>query len=118
MFKKGDGINHQQGLAAILDKTSLALVKNHGQTSGHSFSNYILVDSTGQFIGMDLGDNAPRGIHLHNLTSSTINSNIVYGFKTKHMTFAAGSAGATYDKYKEISDANTTFYKWSNDNEV
>lgn len=57
MHKLSDGLNHQQGIAVILDKDSLGIVKNHGQTSGHSFSNYLLVNNDGQFIGMDLGDN-------------------------------------------------------------
>lgn len=70
MFKHTDGLNHQQGLAAVIDKTSLALLNNHGQTSGHSFANYIMVNSKGEFIGMDLGDNYPRGIHLHHITSN------------------------------------------------
>ena len=43
---------------------------------------------------------------------------VVYTFKTKHGTSAQSPAGVTYDVYSEISGGGTTFYKWSNDNNV
>ena len=72
----------------------------------------------------DLGDNYPRGIHLHRfpLTNAqgreSIKHRVVYGFKTKHGTSARSPAGKTYDEYTEISGGGNTFYKWSNDNNV
>jgi len=37
--------------------------------------------------------------------------------KTKHGTSARSPAGVTYPRYDEISTADVTFYKWSNDND-
>ena len=34
------------------------------QTSGHSFGNSITLSSAGDFVGIDLGDNYPRGINM------------------------------------------------------
>lgn len=97
MFKSGDGLNHQNGIAVTINKQDLTLITILGQTSSHSFSNLIKSDSAGTLIGMDLGDNYPRGIHLHYLTSSSKQGKLVYGFKTKHGTTATSPSGAVYD---------------------
>jgi hypothetical protein len=69
---------------------------------------------------MDLGDNYPRGVHVHQFPTpgDTRKGRVVYGFKTRHGTTAASPDGTEYPKYDEISTADTTFYKWSNDNGV
>jgi hypothetical protein len=69
---------------------------------------------------MDLGDNFPRGVHVHQFPTpgDTIEGRVVYGFKTRHGTTAASPAGTVYPRYDEISTADTTFYQWSNDNDV
>ena len=119
MTRAGDGLNHQGAIAVVHGAETLALLKNHGQTSGHSFANRLGVaaDQSG-FLGVDLGDNYPRGIHLHRFDASSRASKVVYNFKTKHGTSATSPAGATYPPYPEISSATTSYYKWSNDNGV
>lgn len=114
--KSADGVNHQGGLAVIFSAADLKLLKNLGQTSGHSFDNVLLVNGAGEFIGMDLGDNFPRGIHLHRLSEQRKNSRVIYTFKTEHGTTPASRSGATYPEYPEISTAGRMYYKWSNDN--
>ena len=42
----------------------------------------------------------------------------MYTFKTKHMTQKIHHNGETMPVYEEISDSETTYYKWSNDNNV
>lgn len=116
MHKSGDGLNHQRGIAVIFDADNLRLIKNLAQTSGHSFDNVLLVNRAGEFIGMDLGDNFPRGIHLHRLSERGKASRVVYTFKTEHGTSPSSSAGISYPEYAEISSPERTFYKWSNDN--
>jgi len=116
MHKSGDGLNHQGGIAVIFDTRSLKLVRNLGQTSGHSFENVLTVNAAGEFVGIDLGDNYPRGVHLHKFTSKTRRSALVYTFKTSHGTSARSPSGRTYPRYAEISGGGKTFYKWSNDN--
>lgn len=116
MHKSGDGLNHQRGIAVIFNAADLKQLKSLGQTSGHSFDNFLLVNSTGEFIGMDLGDNFPRGIHLHKLSERGKASRVVYTFKTEHGTSPASRAGVSYPEYTEISKPERTFYKWSNDN--
>ena len=120
-YHKGrDGLNHQGGTALLFESAKLRLIKNLGQTSSHSFDNYLTTSDSG-FIGADLGDNYPRGVHFHEFKSNaeTVikSSKVVYTFKTAHGTRPGYSKGMpTYPKYPEISKSGKTFYKWSNDN--
>lgn len=116
MHRSGDGLNHQGAIAVVLDAATLALVKNLGQTSGHSFGNAMTVDRDNMFLAIDLGDNYPRGVHLHRFGAQRREGKIVYTFKTEHGTSARSPAGRTYPAYTEISGGGKTFYKWSNDN--
>ncbi len=116
MHKSSDGLNHQGGIAVVFDANTLKVFRNFGQTSGHSFDNYLTVNSNNEFVGIDLGDNYPRGINLHKFTPLEINSKIIYTFKTEHGTSAQSPAGATYPAYSEISNSAKKYYKWSNDN--
>jgi hypothetical protein len=115
MNKSNDGLNHQGGIAVSFDAANLSLIKNYGQTSGHSFDNFLGVNSTGEFVGMDLGDNYPRGINLHRFNES-MSSKVVYTFKTKHGETADCWGLKSYPVYPEISSSTKKYYKWSNDN--
>ncbi|MCR9250336.1 MAG: hypothetical protein NXI20_07915 [bacterium] len=115
MHKSNDGLNHQGAIAVTIDANSLEVIKNLGQTSGHSFDNIIYPDPNGGFIGMDLGDNYPRGINMHKIGDMK-RSKLVYTFKTAHGTSAKSPAGRSYPFYKEISRGDQKFYQWSNDN--
>jgi hypothetical protein len=116
MNKSSDGLNHQGGIAVIFDANTLEIKSNTGQTSGHSFDNFLTVTQQGEFIGIDLGDNYPRGINLHKIKELNRNSKVVYSFKTQHGTTPQSPAGQTYPLYKEISTATKKYYQWSNDN--
>ena len=128
MKRGGDGLNHQGAIAVVLDGTTLDVIKNLGQTSGHSFANAISVarnktrdmakPGNGEFVGVDLGDNYPRGINVHRISRTGKSSKVVYEFKTQHGRTALSPAGQAYPEYPEISTATTTYYKWSNDNGV
>jgi hypothetical protein len=118
MHKANDGLNHQGAIAVVFDSNSLNVLKNFGQTSGHSFENVLTTNLMGEFIGIDLGDNYPRGINLHKFNSTNLNSQVVYTFKTQHGTTPASPAGVTYPAYPEISTATTQYYQWSNDNRI
>ena len=116
--KSSDGLNHQSGWAVVFDANTLDVSQNFRQTSGHSFDNYLTTNSAGGFLGIDLGDNYPRGIHLHKFdkNSKRKKSKVVYTFKTYHGTRSTSPAGRSYPRYNEISTAQQTFYQWSNDN--
>lgn len=116
MFKSSDGLNHQGGIAVVFDANSLLVIRNFGQTSGHSFDNYLTLNANNEFVGIDLGDNYPRGINLHKFTDKQIQSKVIYTFKTQHGSRAKSPAGRTYPFYSEISNSNEKYYKWSNDN--
>lgn len=116
MHRASDGLNHQGAIAVVLDANTLKLDKNWGQTSGHSFESFLTTNSKGEFVGIDLGDNYPRGVHLHKFTADRKNSRVVYTFKTRHGTKSTSPAGANYPVYSEISGNGVTYYKWSNDN--
>jgi hypothetical protein len=116
MLRSADGLNHQGGIALVLDAASLKLVKNHGQTSGHSFENVLVVDSRGNFAGIDLGDNYPRGVQIHVFDAGKKHSRVVYTFKTKHGTQSKSPAGRKYKLYSQISNHGKKYYRWSNDN--
>ncbi|MCI5144543.1 MAG: hypothetical protein D3923_03230 [Candidatus Electrothrix sp. AR3] len=108
---------HQGAIAVVFDADTLELVKNLGQTSGHSFGNMLLENPSGNFVGIDLGDNYPRGVHLHRFTATERQSRVVYTFKTKHGRESKNPmGGGPYGMYSEISTNDTTYYRWSNDN--
>lgn len=117
MNKSNDGLNHQGGIAVIFDPKTLLITRNFGQTSGHSFDNFLEKGQDDNFIAIDLGDNYPRGIHLHKFSKYNINSKVIYTFKTYHGTTADGY-GKIYPLYEEISTPTQKYYKWSNDNGV
>jgi len=116
MHKSSDGLNHQGAISLVFDAENITQLKNHGQTSGHSFESLLTHNSQGEFLGIDLGDNYPRGINLHTFTANKDTSRVVYTFKTRHGTKATSPAGASYPVYSEISGGSETFYQWSNDN--
>lgn len=116
MHKSEDGLNHQGAIGLVFSATNLTLIENHGQTSGHSFESYLTTAAAGDFLGMDLGDNYPRGVHLHQFSASEIKSQVVYTFKTAHGEEEANPAGETFKRYSAASVGGKTFYQWSNDN--
>ena len=116
MLQSGDGLNHQGGIAVVFNATTLAVERNWGQTSGHSWESVLTSNAAGEFVGIDLGDNFPRGINLHKFTGTNKNSRVISGFKTLHGTTPQSPSGATYPVYTEISGGGTTYYQWSNDN--
>ena len=76
-------------------------------------------------MAVDLGDNYPRGVHLHRFpngngdaTPGRISHRVVYEFKTRHGTTPTSPANVEYPPYPEISTTEQQFYKWSNDNDV
>lgn len=117
MTKGSDGLNHQGAIFLVFDGLNGDL-QNLGQTSSHSFGNSVVMGSDGNFLGMDLGDNFPRGINVWRKSpdpAQHIANKVVYTFKTKHATSAGSN---NYPVYPEISDQTTTYYKWSNDNNI
>ena len=115
MHKSSDGLNHQGGIAVVFDAATLAVEQNLGQTSGHSFENAMYAGDDGGFYGIDLGDNYPRGVHLHRFSGQDRDSIVAFTFKTQHGTTATSPAGASYPRYDAISGSKD-FYQWSNDN--
>lgn len=108
---------HQGAIALVFDAETLNLLKNHGQTSGHSFGNRLMENPTDAFTGLDLGDNYPRGINLHRFTANDLRSRVVYTFKTQHGDTPLNPMGdGPYPVYSEISTDEQTCYRWSNDN--
>lgn len=117
MHKTADQLNHHGAIAVVFDANTLALSVNHEQTSGHSFEGSILTSSSsGQFVGVDVGDNYPRGVNLHKFDRMKRTSRVVHTFKTAHGSKPTSPAGQSYPVYSEISGGGTTYYQWSNDN--
>ena len=113
MHQSPDGKHHQGAISVIFDASTLDLIKNHGQTSGHSFDNVLSVDSRGNFLALDLGDNFPRGLHLHRFDQNKRHSRVVSTFKTAH---SSDNKGGRVKPYPEASLPDQTRYQWSNDN--
>ena len=107
---------HQGAISLVFDTATLKQLKHHGQTSGHSFDSVLGVDTGGKFLGMDLGDNYPRGLHLHRFDEAGRRSALVYTFKTEHASEPKLIGSKKSAVYPEISRGGQTFYKWSNDN--
>ncbi len=116
MHRSGDGLNHQGCIGFVLDADTLALVGGAQQTSGHSWGNVLHANGPGKFLAADLGDNYPRGFNIHHLDDTGLQSRVIFTFKTLHGDSPTSPAGATYPIYAEASDANHTYYQWSNDN--
>jgi hypothetical protein len=113
MHMGGDGLRHQ-GAIAVTFAADLSRFQNLGQTSGHSFGNVLTVGSRGEFLGIDLGDNYPRGVHLHRIAAGARTSRVVFTYKTAHATSPRNGSPV----YAEISGGGRTFYRWSNDNQT
>lgn len=116
VHRGSDGLVHQSGGGFVFDAATLTLKKNLGQTSGHSFGNVLSVARNWAFVGIDLGDNYPRGVNLHSFDKDGITSRLVYAVKTEHGDKAANPAGRAFSHYPKISRKDRNFYKWSNDN--
>jgi len=113
-LRGNDGLNHQAGIAVVLNADDMTVIANKGQTSGHSFANSLQVGANGKFFGADLGDNFPRGINIQEFDSEKKKSKLVYRFKTRHATKPTYTSAV----YEEISTNEKTYYKQSNDNNV
>lgn len=107
---------HQGAIARIFDTEKLEIIKRVGQTSSHSFDNILGVDSQGRFLGMDLGDNYPRGLHLHHFDADKRASRVVYTFKTAHGRKPKIVNGESTPRLRGIGSCCNPFYAWSNDN--
>ncbi len=116
MHRSADGLNHQRGVAAMFDPQTLALQANLGQISGHSFEHRLATADDRGVLLVDIGDNYPRGVHLHRIGAGGIDRRVVYTFKTLHGTVPQSPAGVTYPRYEQISNSETDYFRWSNDN--
>lgn len=114
----GDGLNHQGGFLAMFDTNTLAPTSSHRETSNPSFGNLMTVADSGEFLALDLGSNLPRGVQLHRFQATSRLSRVVYTVKTLHGITPQNPAGATFDVFDEISDEETTYYRWSNDHDT
>jgi len=112
MYKSGDGLNHQSAIAVVFSAKDPGQFKHLGQITSHSFGNVLSVNSHGEYLGLDLGDCYPRGVHLHKFTASGKTSRVVFTFKTAHATGPRNDSPV----YEEISKDGKKYYKWSNDN--
>ena len=106
---------HQVASTYVFSARDPSTFKDLGTASSHSFGNYVTPESRGGFLGVDLGDNYPRGVHLHRFSPAGMASHIVFTYKTVHLPFPRKEGSAVY---KEISTSGKTYYTWSNDNGV
>lgn len=96
LHRREDGLQHQSGVALVYQADTLALLKNLGQTSGHSFENVLTTNQANQFVGIDLGDNFPRGVNLHKFDKDQLKNKVVYSFKTDHGGAKRSNDNRTY----------------------
>lgn len=112
MYRSNDGLRHQSAIAVTFSAKTLEVSRMLGTTSSHSMGNVLTLGAKGGFLGLDLGDNYPRGLHLHRFTSKGKASRVVFTYKTAHATRPRNGSPV----YDAISGDGATFYKWSNDN--
>lgn len=104
---RGMQSGHQGSFAAVFNPSTLALVKNFGQSCSHSFANRAFFEGD-TFITADLGDNYPRGIVVHRLGYERT-GRVVFTYKTQHSkTDESGRKGH--------NDIDLLAGRWSNDN--
>lgn len=116
LHRGADGLQHQSGGAWVFDAGTLQQVKSHGQTSGHSFGNFVMPAKDAGFLGLELGDSYPRGVQVHAIDATGVKSRVVYSFKTKHGDTPQSPDGKRWPPYPEASLGGKPAYKWSNDN--
>ena len=114
MHAAADGLNHQGAVTVIWDAETLEPRGKIAQSSSHSFECFATTGSEGALLGVDLGDNYPRGVHLHRWDETGRSSRVVYTFKTAHGTSAKNPAGKTFPAYE--TESAKQLYQWSNDN--
>ena len=106
---------HQVASTYVFSARDPSVFKDLGTASSHSFGNFVVPESRGGFLGVDLGDNYPRGVHLHRFNPLGMANRVVYTYKTVHLPFPRKEGSAVY---KGISTSGKTYYTWSNDNGV
>ncbi len=111
MHTAADGLNHQ-GAIGVTFSLDLAKHQSVGSTSSHSHGNALVATAGGEFLGVDLGDNYPRGVNLHRISGVTKTSRVVFTYKAAHET----TPGNGKPVYEAISGGGRTYYQWSNDN--
>jgi len=110
-----DGLNHQACALFQVDGSTLEVRPEFGMkaASSHSWSNTVIVRDEGDFLGLDLGDNYPRGANVHLIGASSKSSKVVYTFKTKH-----SSGWCSGDDVYYVGEDGSSYCKQSNDNKV
>ena len=57
----------------VYDADTFEQLKHFGQTSGHSFDSMRAIKlRNGKLLWGDLGDNYPRGVHIHEIDSDAL----------------------------------------------
>ena len=90
---------HQVASTYVFSARDPSVFKDLGTASSHSFGNFVVPESRGGFLGVDLGDNYPRGVHLHRFNPLGMANRVVYTYKTVHLPFPRKEGSAVY---KEI----------------
>ena len=106
---------HQVASTYVFSASDPATFKDLGTASSHSFGNFVAPELRGGFLGVNLGDNYPRGVHLHRFSPTGMVLRVVFTYKTVHLPFPRKEGSAVYE---EISSPGKTYYQWSNDNGV
>jgi hypothetical protein len=101
IYGRGMDNGHQGSIVVTYATSNLALVRNHGQNSSHSFDSRVVPDGT-DFINLSLGDNYPRGLVLHKVRPTSMPGKVIYTYKTAH--YPDGLASNDNKTYTELGD--------------
>lgn len=108
--RREDGFQHQDGVALVFSADDLSLVKKLGMTSGHSWGNHLIVNGEGDFLGVDLGDDFPRGVNLSTFDETSLLKKLVYNARTAREGIAGENSNRTFTEIGGVveSDAGYT----------
>lgn len=81
-----DGLNHQGGHFGLYYPDTLEEDKiGSWETASHSMGDSLMISSSGNYIGMEIGDNYPRGIlFFYTDGKGSRKKNTIYQVKTHH----------------------------------
>jgi hypothetical protein len=85
----GDGAHHQVAASFFFDANTLKITKSDLNICSHSWDDDLLLSEAKEFVGVNIGDQYPRGIRLHKyVKGGEMASRVVFSFKRAYTTTA------------------------------
>jgi hypothetical protein len=107
--RREDGLQHYDGSAFVFSADDLSLVKKLGMTAGHSWGNHMIVNKEGDFLGVDLGDDFPRGVNLSTFDQTSLLKKLIYNARTAREGVAGENPNRTFTEIGGVVEGDAGY---------